>query len=112
MQVKLFICSSSSALDARTNSISIFHVLEEVHAPAYPIVIPGMSVIALLELDDGELINQEMKLRVFLGDQQLFAAPFQTNFQVRRKARAIADFNGLVVPAPGMLRVLLHWGGT
>ncbi len=111
MQVKLFICSSSSALDARTNSISVFHILEEIHAPAYPIVIPGMSVIALLDLDDGEPIDQEIELRFYLGDQQLFAVPFQTDFQVRRKARALADLNGLVVPAPGILRILLHSAG-
>lgn len=99
MQTKLFLCANSSALDSRRNTISIFHVLEEVHAPAYPVVLAGMSVVALLELDEGEPLNPEIELRVFLGKEQLFAGPFQANFQVRRKARALAEFNGLVVPA-------------
>lgn len=108
MQTKLFLCALSSALDARKNSISVFHILEEVHAAAYPIVLGGMAVVALLELDEDEPINPEIELRIFLGNQQLFAGPFQTNFQVHRKARAVAEFNGLVIPAPGILRVLLH----
>src|SRR6266850_3708579 len=103
MQANLFLCAHSSALDSRKNSISIFHVLEEVHAPAYPVVLAGMSVVSLLELDEGEPMNPEIELRIFLGDQQLFAGPFQANFQVRRKARALAEFNGLVIPAPGVL---------
>jgi hypothetical protein len=111
MRSKLFVCASSSALDVRRNSISIFHVLEEVRAPAYPVVISGISVVALLELDETEPINPEIQLRVFLGEQQLFAGPFQANFQVRRMARALADFNAFMVPAPGTLRVVLHSAG-
>lgn len=107
MRAKLFLCAQSSSLDARTNAISVFHVLEELHAPAYPVALPAMSIIAFLELEEGEPIDSEVQLQILLGEQQLFVGPFQTNFQVRRKARALADFNGLVIPAPGVLRVLL-----
>jgi hypothetical protein len=111
MRAKLFLCAQASAIDARTNSISVFHILEEVHAPAYPVVLPTMSIIALLELDEGEPIATEVHLQIFLGNQQLFDGPFQTNFQIRRKARAVAEINGLVIPAPGVLRVLVASAG-
>jgi hypothetical protein len=111
MRVKLFVCAQSCALDSRTNSVSIFHVLEEIRVPGYPIVLTPLAIVALLELDEGEPINPEIELRVFLGNQQLYAGPFQTNFQVRRLSRTVAEFNGFVIPAPGTLRVQLHSAG-
>ncbi|HTQ59587.1 MAG TPA: hypothetical protein VMI32_05160 [Candidatus Solibacter sp.] len=111
MRTILFVCGQSSALDARLNSVSVFHVLEEISAPSFPIVVPTLAIVAMLELDEGEPVNPAIELRVFLGEQQLFAAPFNADFRVRRKARAVADFNGLVIPAPGVLRVVLSLAG-
>jgi hypothetical protein len=110
MRVKLFTCALSSSLDARSNSISIFHLLEEIAAPAYPIVVQRISIVGLLFLDDNEP-RPEIELRIFLGDQQLFVGPFQANFEVQRTARAVAEFNGLVVPAPGIVRTALSMEG-
>ena len=110
MRATLFLCSQSSAVDVRRNTISVFHILEELAAPAFPIVIQALSIVAMLELDENEPADPRVLLRILLGDQQLFEGPFQADFRVRRKARALADFNGLVIPAPGVLNVLLHAG--
>lgn len=111
MRPILFVCAQSSSLDGRMNTVSLFHVIEEISAPVFPTVLRGMSVVAILELDEGEPIDLAVELHVFSGGVQLFASPLQTNFQVQRKARVIADFNGLVIPAPGVLRVVLSSAG-
>jgi hypothetical protein len=112
MQALLFLCAQSIAIDSRINTISVFHILEGLRAPAYPVVIPSISVVALLELDEQEPPNPDIELRFVLGgQQQLFTGPYPSSFQVNRKARAVAELNGLVIPAPGMLRISLHWQG-
>ena len=111
MEVKFFLCGQSCSLDVRRNSISIFHILEEVHAPAYPVVLPGLSIVALIALDEGEPIDPRIELRISLGDHRLFTGPFEANFEVRRTARVVAEFLAFVLPAPGLLRLVLHSAG-
>jgi hypothetical protein len=82
--------------------------MEEVHAVTYPIVLPTMSFIAFVDLDEGEPQNPELQMQLLLGEQELFLGPLQTIFDARRKTRVLADLNGLVIPAPGVLRAIIR----
>lgn len=111
MEARLFLVAQSSAVDARTNSISAFNIMEEIHAATYPIVVPTMAILAMIDQGESEPDRPDVQLQISLGGQQLFQGPFQVDFQGRRKGKALAEFNGLVVPAPGVLRLSLSYNG-
>jgi hypothetical protein len=110
IEAKLFLCSDSVALDGRHNSISAFHILEQLMAPAFPVAVPRISVIALLTREAEDPNTAEFQLQVHLGNQQLFAGPVAITFLQQLSSRSIIDMHGLVVPAPGTLRFLLRNG--
>jgi hypothetical protein len=103
IQVRLFFCSDSSAIDGRRNTISAFHIVENLWTPIFPIAIPSLSVIALLTRDQTDQQSVEYQLQVHLGGQQLLSHPLRASFLQQATARVIAEIHGLVVPAPGTL---------
>ena len=105
IEVKLFLCSDSAAIDARTNAVSAFQIMEQVNAPSFPIVIPRMSIIATLTRGD-EDAGRHLSLEIDCGGQQLFSGPFPINLS-QPTARAVVELQGFVVPGPQPLHLLL-----
>jgi hypothetical protein len=110
MKSKLFIVCESSALDARLQTLSAFHILEEVNAPGFPFVLPRLSIIAMLVREENDSDNPEVQIRTTIGDEQIFSSPLHVHFQNNQIFRTIADLFGFVVPAPGNLRFALRLG--
>jgi hypothetical protein len=54
IRVRLFLCADSVVIDGLKNTLSVFHVMEQAQAPAFPTVIPRVTAIATLtrELSD------------------------------------------------------------
>lgn len=110
MEAKLFTCSESAALDARTNTLSLFHLTEELNSPAFPVVVPRLTIVALLVRRENEPERGELQLRIAMGEQELYRGPFQFNFQRHLRSKAIVDLQGLVMLTPGTLRISLYDG--
>jgi len=117
MEAILFLCSESAAIDARTNNLSVFHVMEELNAVSFPVLVQRFAVIMLLSRTQDEPQNPALHLRITLGEQNLFEGPLTFSFQQHLRARTVADLFGLVIPAPGDVSVdarvddqpLAHW---
>ena len=107
VRVKFFICSDSAALDARLNTVSAFHIMEQLNAPAFPVAIPRVAVLALVSREETDPNNVQLHLQIVCGQQHLFDGPVPVNFNQQLSARTIIDMQGLVLPAPGELRLLL-----
>ena len=107
METLLFVCSESAAIDA-TSALSVFHIMEEVNAVAFPVVVPRFSAIVLLSRREDEPQNPDLQLRISLGEQGLFNGPLNVSFRQHLRTRAIADLFGLLIPAPGDLIVHLR----
>lgn len=108
MEVELFVCADSAAVDARTQTISLFHIIEELNSPAFPVVIPRLTIGAVLTRVESEPERPDLQLRIGLGSQEIFRGPFGLSFQQHLRARAIVDIQGVVVLAPGSLKVALY----
>jgi hypothetical protein len=104
---KLFFCSDSSSLDARLNTISAFHIMEQINAPSFPVAVSRVAVISYLSREEGDPSTIQLQLRIFCGTQQLFDGPLPINFVQQLHTRSVVELNGLVVPAPLELRFLL-----
>jgi hypothetical protein len=107
MEVRLFICAQSAALDARQGTISAFHILESVNTPAFPVAVPQMSILGIFERETPSAEDPQAQLRVSLGAKELYLGPFFIKFQNRLRARAIVELQGIVLPAPGRLTISL-----
>jgi hypothetical protein len=100
MEVRLFLCAQSAALDARLGTFSAFHILESVNTPALPVALPQMSILGIFERETPSGTDPEIQLRIAIGDKELFSGPFHVKFQNRLRARAIVELQGIVIPAP------------
>jgi hypothetical protein len=110
LQSTLFLCCDSAALDARLNTISAFHIAEQLNAASFPVVIPRLSVIGLFAREETDPSRNQLQLQIHLGPQQLFAGPLHVDFMQGLLARTIFEVQGLVVTAPGSLRFDLRNG--
>ena len=107
MQIKLFLCADSASIDSRQNTISAFHILEQINAPGFPVVVPRIAVVMLASREQNDPSVVELHLQILLGVQQLFDGPVPINFNQQLLTRAIIDLQGLLLPGPGELRLLL-----
>jgi hypothetical protein len=110
IQSKLFVCADSAAVDARTSALSIFHVLEQLSSPAFPVAVPRVAIVFVLSREEADPANLHCQLQIHSGNQQLIARPVPVNFQQQFVARVILEMYGVVVPAPGNLRFELMNG--
>lgn len=110
IRATLFTCAGSGSVDARFNTLSVFHIMEQINAPQFPVPI-AVSIVGMFTREQGDPSTIDLQLRIFSGEQQLFAGPVSVNFQQHNRARMLLDMQGLVVPAPLDVRFLLQNGG-
>jgi len=108
MEVLFLAACEMSVIDQRTNGLSLFNVIEEIAAPAFPIFMHRLSIVALLERGQDEPdIVENVTVSCAIGNQVIFSAPIAVNFQERSRLRTISDISGLLIPTPEILNVSL-----
>lgn len=113
LQVRLFLCSESAAIDMWNNAVSAFHILEQINAPHFPVIVPRLCVITLMTREASDPSRPALHLLIELvGRQQLFLGPMEVNFLQQLSTRALVDIQGFLVPAPGTLRLAVRDGQT
>ena len=53
MQLTLFTCAASYAVDQRTNVVSVFNVVEHIHVPTFPCMLADLHLIAMMRRAPG-----------------------------------------------------------
>jgi hypothetical protein len=109
--LKLLVVSESVSIDASTNQLSIFSVLEQISGPAAPFVVPALVVTAVWDPDAGdELRDWQMttRVRTALGTQHEIPTNFR--FGPGRRHRVMQRAMGLPIDAAGAVtfEVLLN----
>lgn len=113
MQSFLFAACYSAAVDMRLNTISLFHVIEEMSSPAFPFAIPNFTLAGILGRTADEANTQEGAEVVFIYEgQELLRHPTPVNFQGRLRLRLIVEVGGLSLAGPGTLMVSLRHNET
>jgi hypothetical protein len=111
MKTIFFACSESSSLDAQTNRISLFHILEDVSVTAVPIFLYSLAVVAILERDDAEATVQDMLINIENDGKLVGQIPTQVNFLEHKRSRTLTLIQGVMIPSIGTLDVVLNHGG-
>jgi len=94
------------------NTLSAFHVLEQLSAPSFPVVLPRISVIGLFVREELDPETLQLQLKVVSGAQEVFDGPVTASFQQQPVARIILEMHGLVIPGPGDLSFLITDGDS
>ena len=108
MEVTLFTCAQSVALDARTNSVSLFHIIEAISFPSFPIVCPPLVVVTMVARNPDESEAPKLTMKWTLNDVSIFEFPMDMNFQGQMLARNFSDIGGMVLQGPGTLRAAVY----
>jgi len=103
----LLAASLSTAVDQRTNQLSLFHVVEQFNPRTFPTPLPYFEVVCLWQRESGDDVHKfEERVRMLspAGIDEI------TNYQIefpldRMRHRAIVGFAGVKVEEPGFYEI-------
>ncbi len=105
MKIQYVACAASSSVDHKTNELSLFHVLDEVGAAAFPLQLPSLCVATLFEREPAEAQVQSYVMTISLDDALLASFSMQVDFVGGRRNRSVNTIKGLAIPAPGRVAI-------
>jgi len=104
----LFVSASlSTAVDQRSNQLSLFHMVEQFNPPKYPAILPYFEVVTLWQKETGDNDGRfEQRLRMLSPGGVEEVAIFIVEFPMERiRHRAIVGFSGIRVSEPGFYEI-------
>jgi hypothetical protein len=107
MKCPFFVCSESSAIDAQTGRVSIFHILEDLHVVSAPFIIHSLAVVAFLSKEDHDDDVSEGKIEISIADRIISTFQVSINFQGQLRHRSLSLIQGTIVTAFGVLLLKL-----
>ena len=107
MKVHYIACAASSSLDAATNQLSLFHILDEIGGPSFPLALPSFCVAALFEREPQDAVVQSFVLAVSLDDALIASFTMSVDFAATRRNRSVNTIRGLTIPSPGLVTISL-----
>lgn len=105
LKIRYALCSSRVIRDADENRISVIDLLEDITVPAFPIVIPRLSLIMSLSRDPGDPEAYSGTIFLRLNDQVLLETELPIDFQGALATRATSVIGGLAFQTPGRFSV-------
>lgn len=107
MKVHYIACAASSSLDAASNQLSLFHMLDEISGPAFPLSLPSFCVAALFEREAKDAVVQSFVLAVSLDTALIASFTMSVDFSASRRNRSVNTVRGLTIPATGLVTISL-----
>jgi hypothetical protein len=101
----LVVCAESVVRDAETNSISVFNILEDISSAAFPVALPKLSVLFILERDLSDPEQATCLITLRMGNHPIGQATIEGDFEGKLRTRAILVAQGVVISEPGILTI-------
>lgn len=105
MELLFLVCAETGIVDVFTNRMSLFHVVEEMSSPAFPGIVPSLTVVSIFRRDADDQPVQKAHLRLTLNDQEIFKGDLDVRFEDKTRARNFAHLQGVPLTSPGTLLV-------
>jgi len=110
-KLEYFVVAESVSVDQTTNRISVFHILEEIHAPKFPVVVPQLAAIVHWNAQDGDA-ERDFQVSVLITFPDGQHKEFNQNFRmIRPRLRTIANFMAIEIPGPGTMTIEIRLNG-
>jgi hypothetical protein len=109
MEALFMTVAASASVDASSNQLSIFNIIEEASAVQFPIATTNWTVCALLIKGPRDPDDPDLTLAITSTTQrqELFKAGFKALFQGKPRTRLNATLPPLILPGPGTLKISL-----
>ncbi len=103
----LLAASLSTAVDQRTNQMSLFHIVEQFNPKQFPAVLPYFEVVCLWQRESGDEVHRfEERVRMLSPGGVDEVTNYQIEFPLdRMRHRAIVGFAGVKVEEPGFYEI-------
>jgi hypothetical protein len=76
MKARFFLCAESISIDQRRNSLSLFHIVEDLNMAGFPAVIPYIAVVGMFDRAADEPNDPEgAQLVITLSNRRSSAVP-------------------------------------
>ncbi len=105
MKVHYITCATSSSLDTSSNQLSLFHILDEISGPAFPLFLPSFCVAALFEREAKDAVVQPFILAISLDGMLIASFSMSVDFSGSRRNRSVNTVRGLTLPTPGLVTI-------
>jgi hypothetical protein len=102
MKLIFMACAQSSAVDSQSGRLSLFHLLEQMQAAAFPASI-SPTIVGVFVKEAGDSEGQTVRLKAVLDETVIFDAPVTFSFSGKPRNRILTVLNGLGIPGPGTL---------
>lgn len=107
----LFVCARGSSTDRKTNNLSIFSIIEQITADSFPLLVPEIQVICIFGKRDTTETGIEFSIRTTLDESILHEGQIHSDFGEKNINRTHISMHGVLIPAPGALKVQLIYQG-
>lgn len=108
MKPILFLCAEKAIIDASKNSLSVINIMEDRRFEGFPAVMSELDVIFVARKEDGDPDVIDLDLVFFLDKMNIGTFRINLNFQGSSGARSILQIQGVVIPRPGLFRIVLN----
>jgi len=88
-------------IDAKSNNVSAFNILEVISSVGFPVFIQRIFFFNVLEKGDNE--SEEIMLLIKNNEEELLRQKATIKFENNIRHRNIMEIGGLAIPAPGIL---------
>ena len=103
-KLKTGIFSESISVDKTTDLASVFSMINEIAAPAYPITMPSVTALAVFQGDGSEPANYTAAIKLYLSEMLLFEIKVPMTISGTRIGSCFVKASGLQILRPGTLR--------
>ena len=102
--LEYFLVADSVSVDQFTNTVSVFHVIEQIRAPKFPVHIPRFACVSSLNIEE-EGFGKDYQLTVNIKNPSgKYGEPNRINFTAeKRRQRFIAHLVNFKIDGPGQL---------
>lgn len=113
MEIALFAITQSVSVDQQRNTLSLFHVIEELNSPSFPLAVPAFHMAALfVRSADEENAPGGIEFVITHEGRELVRHPTPTNFQGRLRLRTVLEVGGIAVTSPGLMIASVEMRGA
>ena len=108
MKIRLFSISESATVDRERNTLSIFHVLDEIQAVTLPVLRESTTAVISLEKHDDDT-TELVEGSVILKNNEatlIDGHPLRTHFRGKKRASHIFTIFGIRIPEYGELKFI------
>lgn len=102
--LEYFLVADSVSVDQFTNTVSVFHVIEQLRAPKFPVHIPRFACVSSLNIEE-EDFGKDYQLTVRIKNPSgEYEEPNRINFTAeKRRQRFIAHLANFKIEGQGQL---------